>query len=179
MKRIKKFNELFDTEDLKSRMEIDYLSDNIPLKSIIKSTEINGKLYTDLDRMHFKLITHFEFFEACLKNFRTSYISEHKGYYVYNFKNMDWTCQFSIKEENNKYITLITFRKTSTTVSDFTIGFNNFIADRPCLEYLQDVTFDDVKTFIKARLIPLMKALNMNAYLSYKIEGESKKRLLN
>lgn len=51
MKYIKRINEFFDTEDLKSRMEIDYLQGNIPFKEIVKDANLIKR-----DPLLFKLI---------------------------------------------------------------------------------------------------------------------------
>lgn len=52
MKHIKRINEFFDSEDLKSKMEIPYLKGEIPFKDMVSDININR----DKDNLLFKLI---------------------------------------------------------------------------------------------------------------------------
>jgi hypothetical protein len=56
MKYIKRINEFFDTEELKSIMKIDYLQGNIPFKEIVKDTNMFKR-----DPLLFKLINNAPF----------------------------------------------------------------------------------------------------------------------
>ena len=61
MKKLKKFNELFDTDDLKSRSEIDYLSGN--LSHLGKKLDHNFKDEGMIDLLHKISNYHYPFFE--------------------------------------------------------------------------------------------------------------------
>ena len=100
MKHIKKFNELFDNDDLKSKLEIPYLQGNLDKKELVRSA-IPFKGRELFNFFNNSLVKKFPFFDYCFdENTRRIYgcneDPNEKNCHHYYFKNEKIFVIFSV-----------------------------------------------------------------------------------
>lgn len=123
--RIKKFNELFDTEDLKSKNEIGYLKGDLA-KDLVKNVKpFRSELFT---RINERIIAKYPFFEYCFDHNRdtTKFGCKNKdNIYHYYFKDDKYYLQLSIVvHQHNDYDLIILIKDLK---SDKVVFFDDYI----------------------------------------------------
>lgn len=179
MKHLRKFNELFDSVELKSSMEIDYISNNIPVKDLVKAASYgksNSKAHfishTTFQRIHYKLVSEFTFFNAALNEYNGSAVTDFAGYVNYRFVTSEYLVCLSIKEEviKDKWNAVLTIKSSKATSSQYVVGFNNFQKDKMCCEFIRNADFKEIINMIRTNMVPLMKDLGFSDYLKYGVK---------
>lgn len=116
MKHLKKFNELFDTEELKNQNEIPYLSGEFDSKDIVnkwKRVSTKQKQET-LDTFRDKLVYEYPLLQNF--HFKKSHVNNEDiySYYGTSFEDVDgvkYYCQISFGFKDGKYLVVTVVRE--------------------------------------------------------------------
>lgn len=118
MKHLKKYNELFDNEDLKSSMLVPYLQGNIDTKELVTNVKKFPK--SDFAELITFLINKFPFFEYCFdgtKQFFCIKDKKAKDCYHFHFEDKNISVVFTIIIIKDTYDCAITIIKDGTKSS--------------------------------------------------------------
>jgi hypothetical protein len=161
MKHLRKFNELFDSEELKNALELDQLQGKLNPEDLVKG----GKLMTfsnnptheeRLNRTFYKLTWKYPLFNICNQKTSDNYaiVSDEFNNDHFIFKNDKNVVVFSIannEHDTNSYSIIITSEKVDTANPDAREDDYEPYAD------YEDVSINEVYEIIKKDLIPLLK----------------------
>lgn len=165
MKRIKKFNELFDTEELKSQNEIPMLQGNL-LPTKYRNVKGN-KFQNDLHDVHNKMIYNFPWVEE----FDQEELPGYKDMIFYHTSNDSWYISLSIKVEGDKCGFGIIYRLLDTSISpdNSNVKFSLAFSGKEYV-YFKEWNGLDVNEMIRNIKIffePLMRRLGFTDELKY------------
>jgi len=162
MKRLKRFNELFDTEDLKMQNEIDYLTGAIDKKELSRNIMSDKSAQSIYNLLEYK----FPFFKECTNdnNPYTGLMADEKqSYYVFYFKNETWFIGLAVKPTGNHLYDINLIRKgVNLTI---TPG-NSFHFYTPIVDYdpnktvaivFENLTIEQIYEHVEKHFIPMMK----------------------
>ncbi len=174
MRHIKRIDELFDTEELKSQFEIEYLSGNLDIKSLVKSiSDDSGSFqkveYTKFEKIFQTISFKYSFFMASVNQFKRSKVVENQpNTFSFIFIKDNYYISFSIKEvAKDRYDSAIVLKNIRTHSTEYVLGLDNFVQGKMAVEYIHTVNIFLVMKFIEDRMIPLMKYLKFDDYLNY------------
>ena len=177
---IKKF-EHYDTEDLKSRFEMQELQDLIDYKSIVCNPSGLDK-ETDFAVMHDKLATHHPFLEQCVDSRSTNCGARDDGdMFKYWFDNGDWFVGFSVeKKSTGIYDCSIMFKGSDVKATDDNMIIINgpykddkYYKDRVMIEDYEGVSFKEmIDGVIGTGVVDLLQDLGMSDILDNKLATE-------
>lgn len=173
---IKKFNEYFDTEELKINNEIDLLSGKLNPKALV-NIEDNVDTKTQLMDI---IIYKYPFFELCLDPNnkyagvgRYEFMDPDKAIAFY-FKNETWMVQMVIQKLSNKKYNLIFIRKgvdleiTPTNVVQLGVPSLDYEEDKLYIETYDDLNIIEVWHHIEMSFIPTLKNTGFSAIINLK-----------
>lgn len=179
MKYIKSISELFDSAELKSQYEVDYLSGRLSAEGIVKSVlngqhgEFKALKQTSFQKIHTVLINEdFLFFNAPSNNYKRDKVVETSpNVYTYIFIEKDWYVSFTLTKVNStQYTACIIFKSLLVRTDGFVNGFDNYVKDKACVEMIENVDIVEIVNFINTKLIKLMKHLGFEEHLKYNKE---------
>lgn len=168
MKHLKKFNELFDTEELKDQLEIDQLQGKLDPKNLIKGGNLitfNGDGNEPLEKLFYKLTWKYPLFNICNRDDSNDYaiiVDRESSGVHFVLRNKSHVIVFSIKNISpHKYDILVTFEKMNTEFVE------------PMTEY-HNVGINDIYDIIESDLIPSLKEGGFNDVLDFQKREQSK-----
>ena len=177
---IKKF-EHYDTEDLKSRFEIQELQDLIDYKSIVSNPSGLDK-ETDFAVMHDKLATYHPFLAQCIDGRSTQCGARDDGdMFKYWFDNGDWFVGFSVEKKSvGVYDCSIMFKDSNVKATDDNMIIINgpykddkYYKDRVMIEDYEGVSFKEmIEGVIGTGVVDLLQDLGMSDILDNKLATE-------
>jgi hypothetical protein len=169
MKRLKKYFELFDNEELKARHELDMLKGKNPVSAIkyVGAPETADDLYQ-------KLTYAFPFFE----NFNDNQKGKTLSMWV---KNEQWYLSILVSiEGKNQYNMGILYKSVhvhtaepGTEAFKFNLKFTN--KENTHFQEWNNNTFDGLVELIKTNFVPQMKMLMFTAELKHQREKNIRK----
>jgi len=173
MKRIKKYdqyiNELFDTEELKSQVEIDYLTKKIPLRKMVSNVIKSGSFEDISAKLSFK----YPFFVQP----NSSYFNCTEGpnnVFHFNFNNESWQISLNIDTNNDPlYTVVISYAGVNyipKTAKDVISIYGRNLEDKNpnkfIAEFYENKTWNQVENIVDKFFIPTFKELGFGALLS-------------
>ena len=128
MKHLKKINELFDTDEIKSQHEIQLLQ-GMDIKDIMK---LNYSKNSKFINLHRKLVYYFPIFRNCPDNNRFFKCTEQpEGYYNYMFLNETKYLQISFFIENDKtYFVYFIIKDIKTNKEEYSTQYFNLTSEK-------------------------------------------------
>lgn len=169
MKHLRKFNELFDTEEIKNALEIPNLKGELDPKelansgSLIKFDEIGDET---IERLFYKLASRFPLFNICNTGDDPDY-----GVIIDDFDNN----HILFRNESHLIIFSISIDNRATNRYDVVITFDGFDDnDRPYAEH-RNIDINQVFEVIKNDLIPALKKGGFNNVLEYENQEQMRR----
>jgi hypothetical protein len=172
MKRIKKFNELFDNEDLKGMHEIETLTGALDIRKL-SSELMSDKKSGSADSIYRKLTFRFPFFVEynTQRSSNINWKESSKGAYTFYMRDDKWFTSITIKEENNKYTLVLLYQDVNAAL---TKGDNSKVVkglDFKGQEYTHvedyyDISLSEVYDHIEYKYIPLLVKLGFEDVIS-------------
>lgn len=165
MKHIKKFFELFDTEDLKAENEIDYISGNF--KDLGKNIDSNFKNETIVKFLSKLSNYHFPFFDVFLDPIPRFpgfeiYTSFDEGYHILGIESEDYRVVFGVKiDQVNKYDVFVYLHNED---------FPDDEEKSPGYEY-DSLTIDKLVEVISNEYIPYLMEAGFDSIINYNIDN--------
>ena len=172
MKHLKKFFELFDTDDLRDQNEIDFLRGKF--KNTGSKIDINfekesiGKLVSKLSRYHYPFFSAFEGQDGRLPEFDgfeiyVNYIEE-EDFYVMVAESEDFSVAFGVKTSKvNSYDVFIYFQDKKNP---------DDASKNPGAEY-ENLTYDQLVPIIKEVYIQFLMFAGFEELIGYNIDDLS------
>ncbi len=171
MKRLKKFNELFDDEDLKARHEIDYLSGKLKNITVDSNFKDESMMYfiSKLSMVHYPMFIAFD--EAN---------KQENG--ILSFGKFEVLCDYD--EEDETWALIARSEKHCVTFMIKIYGVNNYDLSlyldtegtdpddeisNPGFEYV-GITYTKIIQLIEGVYIPLLKEAGLHQLIDYKSE---------
>lgn len=180
MGKIKKFNELFDTEELKSQHEIDYLQGAIDTKNLVSKVMDDKHVEFIYGMLSYK----FPFFAECTNNenpYTGVYGNDDKNRFVFWFKNETWFTGIIIDPKGNKRYDIGFIRKGVNVEATLN---NTFEFTRPVVDYdpskviiisFPNLYANEIINHVEKYFIPIMIETGFDKVLS--LGGDSKYKL--
>ncbi len=165
MRHLKKFFELFDTEDLKAEHEIDYLSGNFKKMPIVNNFKDESivRFVSKLSLIKYKF---FDVFHEAgdsdsvikFNNFEAYITPGDDGYWIMVTTSKDFTIGFGVRiDKVNQYDIFINFDDENNLDNED----KNYSIEK------ENITFDEVKKLIEDVYIPFLKEAGHDELLSY------------
>ena len=159
MKKLKKFNEFFDTEDIKIEHDIELLSNILNPTNIIKTFDKQDTIY-NIGRM---LTYKYPFLRETSKHDKNSFLTKSEdGFYNFVFSNVNCTFSMGIRRNDTRSYDLIityipaqvtNFRKNHIVLYAKSL---DIYYDKAISQIFQNITLDDVYDKMDDILIPIM-----------------------
>jgi hypothetical protein len=169
MMKLKKFNELFDDENLKGQNEIDYLTGNIykNIKNNIDRFD-NDNIAKFVSRLSEITLPFFKAFVDAGK-FENGNMKLQDNSVVYATQNNDW--YFLVVEKKDNFLS---FEVKINSLNDYDIRITSisvtnedFSGTCECF----NLTFDDIRYLIVDVYLPCLENLGFNSLLNYNINN--------
>jgi hypothetical protein len=180
--RLKKFNELFDTDDIKSRMEIPILQGLIDFKQLA-STPTGIDTDSQFVIFHDKLAHFHTFLEQCLISNNPKACGAGKdenGIFKYYFSDGIWLVVLSIeKEAKGSFLSTILYRRYDLEMTEENLVIikgsnpNEYDETKAVIEVYEDLPFEElINGVIDITLKDVLTDLGLGSFLNTPLSKE-------
>jgi hypothetical protein len=171
MSKLKKFFEFFDTEDLKLKHDIAYLTKSLNPKNVIRDFDKQKPIVFVLDMLMYK----FPFFAEVLSPSDHAFVATYgDNIYYFTFKNEQCTITIGVTYLNrNKYNLIITYIPVGVTnlntswITTYTEILDVYY-DKVVSQIFENITSNTIYNKLDKILIPLMKEFGFSTLLRLK-----------
>ncbi len=187
--RLKKFNELFDTEDIKSKLEIPILQGLLDVKKLA-STPTGIETDSQFTILHDKLSQFHPFLEQCLMSTDPELCGAGKdenGSFKYYFSDRNWFVSITIdKEAKGSFVASIMYKKCGLDITEENIIVNRgtytteYNPSKVVVELYEDLPFEElINGVIGISLKDVLIDLGLGSFLNNPFTQELKQTYEN
>lgn len=184
LNKLKKFNELFDTEDIKARLELPMLQGEIDFRKIA-STPTGIDTDSQFVLLHDKLSQFHPFLELCLGNNDPELSGAGKGEngeFKYYFSDRNWFVSISIeKEAKGSFVASILYKKSGLVMTDENVLIvrgaytGEYDESKAIIELYEDLPFEElINGVIGISLKDILTDLGLEHFLNNPMNQELK-----